>query len=621
MTDTEFEALVARLDQQAQRNPSAYRLKVMLLAVAGYGYLVLVLTVAGGLFMGSLATLPYLKAAAAKLALVFGGFFWLVASAMWVRLDPPQGRRVTRYEAPELFGMIDSLRRSLRAPRFHDVLITEDFNAAVVQTPKLGLLGWYRNALLIGLPLMKALTREQLAAVLAHEFGHLAGGHGRLNNWVYRLRFGWMRLAAALQGRQTAGSFLFQPFFKWYAPYFSAVSFPLARANEYDADRASARLTTPAVAAAALTNVNVIASFLEARFWPDLHRKADDVPSPSFTPYAQMGGVIAAGVDPTAVRGWLDMAMARQTSITDTHPALADRLCALKESPRMALPSPGDASDTLLGNEVLQSITAAFDRRWRETIQPQWERRHQEVKTKRSELAALDARQADGATLTFDERLRRAMLTDEVGAGLDAALAQFHALHAEAPADAVVCFGLGARLLRIGDDTGVALLERAIEQDEQALLPAAALLRDHYAGRDQQDEAHRWHDRWLQRLQMLEIAQAERAVVHLTDKFESHGLTPDQVEAVRTQLRAITSVRKAYMVRKHVTQFADRPFLVFGFSTRAWWGLHNRARAAEVQQHIANTVVFPHETLIICVEGENRGFARKWRSIRGARVL
>jgi hypothetical protein len=34
----------------------------------------------------------------------------------------------------------------------------DDFNAAVVQAPRLGLFGWYRNYLLIGLPLAKALT-------------------------------------------------------------------------------------------------------------------------------------------------------------------------------------------------------------------------------------------------------------------------------------------------------------------------------------------------------------------------------------------------------------------------------------------------------------------------------
>src|SRR5947208_2584067 len=83
--------------------------------------------------------------------------------------------------------------------------------------------------LLLGLPLMKSLTPAQFEAVLAHEFGHLAGGHGRVSNWIYRLRLSWARLLSALEGRK-AGSWLFLPFFNWYAPYFSAYSFPLARA-------------------------------------------------------------------------------------------------------------------------------------------------------------------------------------------------------------------------------------------------------------------------------------------------------------------------------------------------------------------------------------------------------
>ena len=281
MTEQEFEALVARLDQEARRHPAKYRLKVILLAYAGYAYVALVLLVAAGLFFATIPAAVYLKALVIKLALIFGGFFWVVAGAMWVRLEVPKGRRIAKSETPELFALIEKSRRSLGAPRFHHVLITDDFNAAVVQIPRLGLLGWYRNTLLIGLPLMKALTRQQLAAVLAHEFGHLAGGHGRLGNWVYRLRFGWARLAQALQGRRSLGTFAFVPFFKWYAPYFSAVSFPLARANEYEADAASARLTSPSAAAAALTGVNVIGTFLQACYWPGLHRKADEVAQPS----------------------------------------------------------------------------------------------------------------------------------------------------------------------------------------------------------------------------------------------------------------------------------------------------------------------------------------------------
>src|SRR5258705_4635291 len=135
MTEQEFEALVARLDQQARRHPAAYRFKVILLAYAGYAYVALVLLVAAGLFFATIAATPYLKVLAIKLALVFGAFFWVVAGAMWVRVDPPKGRLINRYGAPELFELIDTLRRALRAPRFHDGLITDAFKAPVAQTP------------------------------------------------------------------------------------------------------------------------------------------------------------------------------------------------------------------------------------------------------------------------------------------------------------------------------------------------------------------------------------------------------------------------------------------------------------------------------------------------------
>jgi Zn-dependent protease with chaperone function len=618
MTDAEFEALVGRLEQQAQRNPAAYRRKVILLACVGYAYVAVVLAIAGVLFAGALLTAPYLKGFAVKLAFIFGAFFWVVARAMWIRLEPPQGRRITPGEAPELFKMIERLQRSLGAPPFHDVLITSDFNAAVVQIPRLGLLGWHRNTLLIGLPMMKALTPQQLAAVLAHEFGHLAGGHGRLGNWVYRVRYGWARLLRALQERRSAGSFAFGPFLNWYAPYFNAVSFPLARANEYEADAASARLTSPTAAAAALTTTNVIGSFLEARFWPDLHRKAEEVPRPSFAPYAQMGKVIGAGIDPIAVRGWLEAAMAAKTSVANTHPALADRLRALGQPPLLALPSAGEAADTLLGR-ALEPITAEFDRGWREAIQPSWERRHREVQEARAQLATLETQVAQGSALTFEEHVQRARLTGDVGAGNEAALAQFRRLHEVAPDNAFICYQLGLHLLRSGDDAGIELIERAIERDEEALLPGAELLRDYSSRCGRSEEAQHWHHRWLQRAQILQAAQAERSSIRLDDKFEPHGLDDAQIAALREQLRAIPDVYRAYLVRKHVAQLVHRPLLVLGFTTKQWWP--NAKLARGVQDKIAQSVPFPHEARIFVLEGNNRRFRRKWRVVRGARVL
>jgi Zn-dependent protease with chaperone function len=89
-----------------------------------------------------------------------------------------------------------------------------------------------------------------------------------------------------LQQHQSLGGFLFRPFFNRYVPYFTAYSFPLARANEYEADRNAARLTSSEALAAALTTVNVIGIFLQDHFWPQLHKKADDYRSLSSHPSA-----------------------------------------------------------------------------------------------------------------------------------------------------------------------------------------------------------------------------------------------------------------------------------------------------------------------------------------------
>ena len=244
MTQDQFAALVSRLEASARRDPRGYKLRVLLLACAGYAYLWLVVVGLVLLCWALLAFGAYLNVVVAKVGFAVVAVLWMVLRAMVVRIRPPEGRAIARTEAPALFLMIDSLRRRCRAPSVHRVLVTDELNAAIAQVPVLGLLGWRRNYLVVGLPLMKLLTLPQFEAVLAHEFGHLAGGHGRTSNWIYRSRLAWMRLLPALENANSLGSFAIKPFLTWYIPFFNAYSFPLARANEYEADAASARLAS-----------------------------------------------------------------------------------------------------------------------------------------------------------------------------------------------------------------------------------------------------------------------------------------------------------------------------------------------------------------------------------------
>lgn len=237
-----FEALIARMEMLAVANPAAYRRRVLAWAVLGYGYLMLV-----------------------------GPPLLLVLRSLWVKLQAPAGERLTREMCPELFRMLEQLGTRLRTPRLHTVLLTSDFNAGVMQVPRLGLLGWHRSYLFIGLPLMKSVTVEQFQAVLAHELAHLSRGHARAGNWVYRLRLIWQRLETALARSSHWGSGPVRAFLRWYIPRFSATSFPLARTNEYEADAAAARETSPRSAAQALTAVSVVGAYLSEKYWPKIH--------------------------------------------------------------------------------------------------------------------------------------------------------------------------------------------------------------------------------------------------------------------------------------------------------------------------------------------------------------
>jgi Zn-dependent protease with chaperone function len=621
MTEEQFTSLVERLEVEQKRDPRAYRRKVVLLAYAGYAYIAIVIV---GSLAALLASLALMKtsALAAKLVIVVGAFVFLVLRAMWVKLEAPEGHEIRREDAPELFTVLDRLQKALHVhARFDHVLITDDFNAAVVQVPRLGILGWHRNYLLIGLPLMKALSRKQLAAVLAHELGHLAGGHGRLGNWVYRLRFGWARLAAMLQESGSAGGFMFRPFFQRYVPYFNAVSFPLARANEYEADANAARLTSPTAAAAALTTVNVMGSFLHAHYWPDIHRNAMAHARPDgFSPFSQMGTAMTSAVDATTLRGFLTAATGWKTSVADTHPALADRLRALNQEPRLSLPSPSESSDSLLG-AALPSINDTFDKRWQHGITPVWEQRYQQAQEDRRELNNLETRVANGETLSVDDRFKRAMLTEEIGSGKDAAMEQLRTLHDQAPEHAPTCFTLGARLLERDDESGAELIERAMEREPDAADTGTSMLRDFYAKHGRQAEADTWHKRWIKQQELRYFAELERSHISAADTFEPHSLNDDQIETLRAQLAALGKMRKVWLVRKKVQHLSEQPVLVVGFITTPWYWPATVKRMIAMRDRIARQIVLQGSVTVICVESGNSPIRKRMNKVPGARII
>lgn len=620
MTREQFEALVTRLERQARKSPATYKLQVFFLALLGNLYLAGVLLATVAVLVALVASARYLQAAAAKFVVIVGAFLLMLLRALWVRVNPPAGILVRESDAPELFRIIDKLRRALSMPRLHQVLVTHELNAAVHQAPRFGIFAGSRNYLVIGLPLMQSLTIPQFEAVLAHEFGHLSRGHGRLSNWLYRQRLRWSRLTTMLKARNHKGAALFTRFLGWYGPYFNAYSFPLARVNEYEADAAAVRLTSPQALAEALTRIKVVGSYLSERYWPAIHRQAADTPQPAFMPHASLGQRVAQEIDDAEAKNWLTRALKVNATVDDTHPSLSERLRAIDAAPQWVVPRTGQSADRLLGPS-LDTITQALDNEWQLAVREAWRARYQEVQQERSRFIELNRRHDSGEDLSVPEAYERALLTESVAGDAQGAITQLHLLRKRAPGDAIISYALGARLLQQGDESGCSLIEEAMTKNESAVANGCQLLRDYYWRQGDQQAANRWQERLMRRVEEEQNAAQERRQIQTTDKFDNHDLSAEDLEKLLVPLRAIPKLRKVYLVKKRVRFFPERPLYVMGYTVAAFWPWQHRKLAKRITAQISETVRFPGQALFLCITGKGGGFQRKFTWMRGSRIL
>ena len=202
MKEQRWQELVRRLEPQARANPTAYRRKVVLLALLGYAFI-------GGLVLAlfALAVLTVVIALASsavllKLLIPIGVLIFVVARALYVKFEPPDGVPLSRRQAPDLFRMVDEVRQRIQGPRVHEIRLDGETNASVVQVPRLGGLFGSRNYLVLGLPFFGALNADEFRAVVAHELGHLSRAHGRFGAFVYRVRMTWIRLLEGFEARR-----------------------------------------------------------------------------------------------------------------------------------------------------------------------------------------------------------------------------------------------------------------------------------------------------------------------------------------------------------------------------------------------------------------------------------
>ncbi len=339
------------------------------------------LAVAGLVFLGYHVGLGALEHLRGK-ALILGALVGLgmiiagvvVAWSLVPRFDTFEapGPELLRAEHPELFREIDRVAAMTGERGPAQVYAVGDVNAFVAERG--GLMGiGSRRVMGLGLPLLNVLTVSQLRAVLAHEFGHFAGGDTSLGRWIHKTRGALVRTLNNLGHTGNALSeigalalvftVVHAPF-RWFFTFYMGFTQSLSRRQEFDADALAVQLEGAPALTEGLTRVRGAAAaygaFVEGELQP--------LVSKGLLPPVGLGFQQFLAAERIATQVTRLVSTPTETDPHDSHPPLEQRIAAAQK-----LRGPVRAVDPRLGIELVRNVAAlevALARAWTDEAQP-----------------------------------------------------------------------------------------------------------------------------------------------------------------------------------------------------------------------------------------------------------
>jgi len=146
---------------------------------------------------------PKIIALVLYVGLIIGGVVWICSliRPLFMGLFRPEEEQggLRRKDEPLLFEFTDRLADEVGSPRPEMIYLSLSANASAYFRSKAFGLGRRSFTLTLGVPLVAGLTLEQLASVMAHEFGHFSQGSLVLDRLIQRVNT-WFGLAVYRRG-------------------------------------------------------------------------------------------------------------------------------------------------------------------------------------------------------------------------------------------------------------------------------------------------------------------------------------------------------------------------------------------------------------------------------------
>jgi Zn-dependent protease with chaperone function len=529
------------------------KLKLRFLANLGFVYYLsliigtlLLLTLAGFAMFGTdeirlsgIKTIVYMIAFAVALV-------GSLVKTLIVKMPKPQGFELTENKAPELWQLIDKIRRKIDFPPMNGIIITHELQASVVEYYSYGVFGKLNRYMFVGLPLIMSLSEEELMAVLAHECSHLSKAHSNNFAKLYRAKLIWSEVYQNVTEKSRRQNFLITSFLFRYIPAINNALFKFNRENEFEADRMAASITSPQALSTALLRLIIWDSYLKNNFYPQINQLNRHEANAPLDVYSRMYHAFSQTVDPDIQTKFIESLLKEVSLPYATHPTYLQRIENLGVAMPVFLENNANL-DTLKSEN--HPLIQAMSAQWKQLVNEKWKENYDQWQQNVKKLNILK-KEATKTSINltrdsdkFDEFIH---LTEAIE-GHQSALDLVQSIIKSDPDNIDSRFHIGRLLLKNGNEQGVDILKSVMSDEPKYTMLCSNLLMNHALTIGQKEEAfeHYYHARDF--VLSFEEVKEERNFIRDTDRFVSHDL-PN--EAVAKVIRVINDlgISKAYLV-------------------------------------------------------------------------
>ncbi len=425
-----------------------------------------------------------------------------------VKNQMPSGLGLKEDKAPRLHELIAEIGESYKLPRIHKVIIHDNFDIDMISVPRFGLPVMNINVLYIGLPSMQCLSPAHFKGALARKLGQFSAQHNRLTHWIYRWRQYCAQYTRTYKRTRSPLYMLLKFFFKLYTPFMNAITVHAARQDELEGDVYALQIMHDAELADVILRYEVCNQFLKNKYWPKIFnmlRKKPD--NPDYLPHISMPNVIRKALTENEFAQTMKELLNTEPGWQDGSPGLHARLEHIGQT-KLNMPPPvmETAAQRFLG-EAFSAVVKLLDKQWlakygkgvgkkQKKTEPEPESVADSAESPAQDKSRYQylCEKAAKYELDDDETYELASLTENFE-GKAAAIVIYQKILKHDPGHAKTLFAVGRIMLSQNDQSGVKVLERAMQLDRGCVAQACWMLAKYFKARGDEELSRQYLER------------------------------------------------------------------------------------------------------------------------------